>query len=115
MRLQYIFRCKPGYRDQLCARGPPSFHGTESYLHYSDALTLEALAANPFNVNVRFKTSTKNGLLLWVNTGLGSYLTLGLEEGALVLRFTVRLEEVVVVHNSTTVHDNLWHRLKAIR
>ncbi|KAJ3637703.1 hypothetical protein MTP99_001141 [Tenebrio molitor] len=111
----FTCRCKPGYRDQLCARGPPSFRATDSYLHYNEPFTLEALASDPLDVNVRFKVSSETGLLLWMNSGYGGFLSLGLEEGALVLRFTVRGEEVVVVHNSTTVHDNLWHRVKAVR
>ncbi|XP_044264183.1 pikachurin [Tribolium madens] len=111
----FTCRCKPGYRDQLCARGPPAFRGTDSYLHYNEPFTLEALSSDPLDVNVRFKVSSESGLLLWMNSVYGGFLSLGLEEGALVLRFTVRGEEVVVVHNSTTVHDNLWHRVKAVR
>nr|XP_015836790.1 PREDICTED: pikachurin [Tribolium castaneum] len=111
----FTCRCKPGYRDQLCARGPPAFRGTDSYLHYNEAFTLEALSSDPLDVNVRFKVASESGLLLWMNSGDGGFMSLGLEAGALVLRFTVRGEEVVVVHNSTTVHDNLWHRVKAVR
>lgn len=111
----FVFRCKPGYRDQLCSRGPPAFKGIESYLHYNEPFTLEALETDPLDVNVRFKVATESGLLLWMASGSGNFLSLGLEDGALVLRFLVRREEVVVVHNSTTVHDNLWHRVKAVR
>lgn len=113
-----IDRCKPGYRDQLCARGPPSFHAIDSYLHFNDAITVDALKSDPLDVNVRFKISSQTGLLLWLNSGEGSFLSLGLEKGALVLRYTTvnqDMEEIVVVHNSTTVHDNLWHRVKAVR
>lgn len=99
----------------MCSRGPPSFRGLNSYLHFSDAATLSTLVSDPLHINVRFKASSADGLLLWMDSGSGDFLSLGLEKGALVLRYTARAEEVVVVHNSTTVHDNLWHRVKAVR
>ncbi|XP_019866819.1 pikachurin [Aethina tumida] len=112
----FTCRCKPGYRDHLCSRGPPAFHGTNSYLHLNDAVTLDTISTDPLDVNVRFKLSSESGLLLWAST-TGSYLSLGLEKGALVLRYSVRDsdEEIKVVYNSTTVHDGLWHRVKAVR
>lgn len=111
----FTCRCKPGYRDELCSRGPPSFHGIESYLEFNDRNTLETLSSDPLDINMRFKVASANGLLLWLNSGGGDFLSLGLEHGALILRYSVRGEEVVVVHNSSTVHDNLWHRIKAVK
>ncbi|GJQ82652.1 hypothetical protein Trydic_g19669 [Trypoxylus dichotomus] len=111
----FTCRCKPGYRDQLCSRGPPAFSGTDSYLHFNDPATLTTLVSDPLDINVRFKISSTDGLILWMDSGSGDFLSLGLEKGALVLRYTVRAEEIVVVHNSTTVHDNLWHRVRAVR
>lgn len=111
----FTCRCRPGYRDHLCSRGPPAFRGTNSYLHFNDAATLSTLVSDPLNINVRFKASTSEGLILWMDSGSGDFLSLGLEKGALVLRYTVRAEEIVVAHNTTIVHDNLWHRVKAVR
>ncbi|XP_022913817.2 pikachurin [Onthophagus taurus] len=111
----FTCRCKPGYRDQLCSRGPPGFSGTDSYLHFNDPATLTTLVSDPLDINVRFKITGSDGLILWMDSGSGDFLSLGLERGALVLRYTVRAEEIVVVHNSSTVHDNLWHRIKAVR
>ena len=111
----FTCRCKPGYRDQLCSRGPPAFGGVDSYLHFSDPTTLTMLVSDPLDINVRFKISSSDGMLLWMDSGSGDFLSLGLERGALVLRYTVRAEEIVVVHNRSTVHDNLWHRVKAAR
>ncbi|KRT81435.1 hypothetical protein AMK59_6000, partial [Oryctes borbonicus] len=111
----FTCRCKPGYRDQLCSRGPPAFSGADSYLHFNDPTTLTTLVSDPLDINVRFKISSADGLILWMDSGSGDFLSLGLEKGALVLRYTVRAEEIVVVHNSTTVHDNLWHRVRAVR
>lgn len=111
----FTCRCRPGYRDHLCNRGPPAFRGIDSYLHFNDPATLTTLVADPLDINVRFKVSSSDGVLLWMDSGSGDFLSLGLERGALVLRYTMRAEEIVVVHNSTTVHDNLWHRVKAVR
>lgn len=67
-------------------------------------------------VNVRFKISSETGLLLYAAGG-NNFLSVGLENGALVLRFSgeEKEEEIKVVHNTTTVHDGLWHRVKAVR
>ncbi|XP_044746396.1 pikachurin [Coccinella septempunctata] len=112
----FTCRCKPGHRNQACSRGPPSFSGIDSYLYFNDARTLDSLMADPITLNVRFKSTSSDGLLLWLNNGLGGgFISVGLEKGDLVLRFSNRNEEVVVVHNNTYVHDNLWHRIKAVR
>lgn len=112
----FVDRCKPGYRDHLCSRGPPSFHGVDSYFHLSDATTMEAISTDPLDINVRFKTGSESGLLLWAFTG-SSFVSLGLWRGALELRYTAnyREDEMLVVHNSSTVNDGLWHRVKAVR
>lgn len=67
-------------------------------------------------VNVRFKVSSESGLLLYATAG-DNFLSVGLESGALVLRFSGKEseEQIKVVHNTTTVHDALWHRVKAVR
>lgn len=111
----FTCRCKPGYRDQVCNRGPPSFKGHDSYLHFSEPQTISTFSTNRLDINMRFKVSSMNGLLLWLDTGYTEFLALGLEHGNLVLRFSDRTEEVVVVHNSTVIHDNLWHRIRAVK
>uniref|UniRef100_A0AAR5Q1H9 Laminin G domain-containing protein n=2 Tax=Dendroctonus ponderosae TaxID=77166 RepID=A0AAR5Q1H9_DENPD len=112
----FTCKCKPGYRDHLCSRGPPSFRGVDSYFHMSDATTMEAISTDPLDINVRFKTGSESGLLLWAFTG-SSFVSLGLWRGALELRYTAnyREDEMLVVHNSSTVNDGLWHRVKAVR
>lgn len=100
----------------MCSWGPPSFQGVNSYIHLQDISTINTISSDPLIVNVRFKLSSESGLLLYAATG-DNFLSLGLENGALVLRFTGREtgEEIRVVHNTTTVHDGLWHRIKAVR
>ncbi|XP_050295115.1 pikachurin [Anthonomus grandis grandis] len=112
----FTCRCKPGYRDHLCSRGPPSFNGVDSFFHLSDSTTMEAISSDPLDINVRFKSHSESGLLLWAYTG-SSFVSLGLKHGALEMRYTsgYREDEMWVVHNSTTVNDGLWHRIKAVR
>ncbi|KAJ8925428.1 hypothetical protein NQ315_009261, partial [Exocentrus adspersus] len=112
----FTCKCKPGYRDHLCSRGPPAFHGVDSYLHLKDASTLDAISSDPLVLNIRFKVSSQSGLLLFASTG-ENFVSLGLEKGSLVLRYSGRErgEEIRVVHNTTTVHDGLWHRVKAVK
>ncbi|CAH0550075.1 unnamed protein product [Brassicogethes aeneus] len=111
----FTCRCKPGYKDHLCARGPPAFRGSNSYLHLDDGVTMDAISSDPLDVNVRFKSASESGLLLWASSG--SHFSLGLEKGALVLRYNGHEsnEEIKVVYNATTVNDGLWHRVKAVR
>lgn len=100
----------------MCSWGPPSFKGLNSYIHLQDTSTLNTISTDPLVVNVRFKVSSESGLLIYAMAG-DSFLSVGLENGALILRFTGKDsgEEIRVVHNTTTVHDGLWHRLKAVR
>lgn len=77
---------------------------------------MEAISTDPLDINVRFKSNSDTGLLLWAFTG-SSFVSLGLRKGALELRYTANYkdDEMLVVHNSSTVHDGLWHRVKAVR
>ncbi|KAL9700309.1 hypothetical protein quinque_003750 [Culex quinquefasciatus] len=61
------------------------FTGTESYFHYSDAETMRRVISYEIDLNLRFKTHSANGLILW--TGRHSalegddFLSLGVENG----------------------------------
>ncbi|XP_018328441.1 pikachurin [Agrilus planipennis] len=119
-QLEYFTcQCKPGFHnEQLCvSRSPPSFHGKDSFVHFNDTKTLLAFTSDPFSINVRCRLSSTltDGLLLWISSGPEKFLSLGVEQGSLVLRFVAHQEEVVVLYNTTIVTDNLWHRIKAVR
>lgn len=126
----FTCQCKPGYRDQLCSQKSPtemtaiempipSFSGKDSYLHFSDSKTIKRLNTYPLDVNMRFKMSSADGLLLWFGLPEGGnakdFLAIGVERGSLVLRYNLGLEEMVIIYNVSKVNDNLWHRVKAIR
>ena len=61
------------------------FTGTDSYFHYSDAETMRRVISYEIDLNLRFKTHSSNGLILW--TGRHSalegddFLSLGVENG----------------------------------
>jgi len=75
--------------------------------------------SNKLNINIRFRTKSSGGLLLWsgrrTETGGGDSLALGLKRGMLELRYNLGSGEVILVYNFSRVDDGLWHRVKAIR
>ncbi|KAL1398383.1 hypothetical protein pipiens_000214 [Culex pipiens pipiens] len=95
------------------------FTGTESYFHYSDAETMRRVISYEIDLNLRFKTHSTNGLILW--TGRHSalegddFLSLGVENGYLHLRYNLGSGEINIKYNSTKVSDGLWHRVRALR
>lgn len=66
------------------------FTGVDSYFHYSDAETMRDVISYKIDLNLRFKTHSSNGLLLW--TGRHSalkeddFLSLGIENGYVLQR-----------------------------
>ncbi|XP_055626066.1 uncharacterized protein LOC129768435 isoform X2 [Toxorhynchites rutilus septentrionalis] len=95
------------------------FTGTESFFHYSDAETMRRIISYEIDLNLRFKTHSNNGLILW--TGRHSalegddFLSLGIENGYLHLRYNLGSGEINIKYNSTKVSDGLWHRVRALR
>ncbi|XP_062543336.1 basement membrane proteoglycan [Armigeres subalbatus] len=95
------------------------FTGTESFFHYSDAETMRRVISYEIDLNLRFKTHSTSGLILW--TGRHSalegddFLSLGVENGFLHLRYNLGSGEVNIKYNSTKVSDGLWHRVRALR
>ncbi|XP_053674152.1 pikachurin [Anopheles nili] len=95
------------------------FTGTDSYFHYSDAETMRRVIAYEIDLNLRFKTHSANGLILW--TGRHSalegddFLSLGVENGYLHLRYNLGSGEINIKYNATKVSDGLWHRVRALR
>uniref|UniRef100_A0A182PTE9 Laminin G domain-containing protein n=1 Tax=Anopheles epiroticus TaxID=199890 RepID=A0A182PTE9_9DIPT len=95
------------------------FTGTDSYFHYSDAETMRRVISYEIDLNLRFRTHSANGLILW--TGRHSalegddFLSLGIENGYLHLRYNLGSGEINIKYNSTKVSDGLWHRVRALR
>ncbi|XP_063237473.1 pikachurin [Bacillus rossius redtenbacheri] len=69
------------------------------------------------SINMRFRTTSESGLLLWSGrrnmTSSSDCVALGLSAGRLHFRFNLGGGEARVDYNYTVVSDGLWHRLKA--
>lgn len=95
------------------------FTGTDSYLHFSDAETMRQIISYQIDLNLRFKTHSANGLILWSGRHTANedddFLSLGIENGYLHLRYNLGSGEVNIKYNSTKVSDGLWHRVRANR
>ncbi|XP_016985384.1 pikachurin [Drosophila rhopaloa] len=96
------------------------FAGSDSYFHYNDAETMSQVISYSIDLNLRIKTHSENGVILW--TGRqgtteehDDYLSLGIEQGYLHFRYDLGSGEVDIRFNGTKVSDGLWHRVRAIR
>ncbi|XP_045704194.1 pikachurin isoform X3 [Phyllostomus hastatus] len=66
---------------------------------------------------MRFKTTAKDGLLLWRGDSLLSnsdFVSLGLRDGALTFSYNLGSGAASIVVNGS-FHDGRWHRVKAVR
>ncbi|XP_063051758.1 pikachurin [Engraulis encrasicolus] len=93
----------------------PQFTG-RSYLTYDGREILKRVSGVRTNMFMRFKSSSKDGLLLWRGDMRpnSDYLSLGLQDGALVFSYNLGSGPTSVVLNGT-FNDGRWHRVKAVR
>ncbi|XP_053530436.1 pikachurin [Ictalurus punctatus] len=95
----------------------PQFTG-RSYLTYDNQEILKRLSGSRTSVFLRFKSSCKDGLLLWRGENPGQahtdYLSIGLQNGTLVFSYDLGSGAVFVVVNGA-FSDGKWHRVKAVR
>lgn len=61
------------------------FTGADSFFHYNDAETMRQIISYKIDLNLRFKTHSNNGLILWSGRHAAQpdddYLLLGIESG----------------------------------
>ncbi|KAM7149512.1 pikachurin isoform 4-T4 [Molossus nigricans] len=94
----------------------PQFIG-RSYLTYDSPDVLKRVSGSRSNVFMRFKTSAKDGLLLWRGDSSMSnsdFISLGLREGALVFSYNLGSGVASIMVNGS-FNDGRWHRVKAVR
>ncbi|XP_017120395.1 pikachurin [Drosophila elegans] len=96
------------------------FAGSDSYFHYNDADTMSQVISYSIDLNLRIKTHSENGVILWTGRQAttdehADYLSLGIEQGYLHFRYDLGSGEVDIRFNGTKVSDGLWHRVRAIR
>lgn len=95
----------------------PQFIG-RSYLTYDNPDILKRVSGSISNAFMRFKTTAKDGLLLWrgdsplrPNT---DFISLGLRDGALVFSYNLGSGMASIMVNGS-FSDGRWHRVKAVR
>ncbi|KAM4709597.1 pikachurin isoform 2-T2 [Discoglossus pictus] len=95
----------------------PQFIG-RSYLTYDSREILKRVSGSRTNIFMRFKTSVKDGLLMWRGESPlkanSDYISLGLQDGSLVFSYNLGSGMVSITVNGT-FSDGRWHRVKAVR
>ncbi|XP_028312279.1 pikachurin [Gouania willdenowi] len=95
----------------------PQFIG-RSYLTYDNRDILKRISGSRTNLFMRFKSTAKDGLLLWRGESPmrpnSDFLSLGLRDGALIFSYNLGSGAVDIVVNGT-FGDGKWHRVKAVR
>ncbi|XP_004535980.1 uncharacterized protein LOC101451481 [Ceratitis capitata] len=96
------------------------FAGKDSYFHYNDAETMSQVISYNIDLNLRIKTHSENGVILWTGRQGATeenadFLSLGIENGHLHFRYDLGSGEVDIKFNTSRVSDGLWHRVRAFR
>ncbi|XP_037385980.1 pikachurin [Talpa occidentalis] len=95
----------------------PQFIG-HSYLIYDNPDILKRVSGSRSNAFMRFKTTSKDGLLMWRGDSPmrpnSDFISLGLRDGALVFSYNLGSGVASIMVNGS-FHDGRWHRVKAVR
>uniref|UniRef100_A0A672U6H2 Pikachurin n=1 Tax=Strigops habroptila TaxID=2489341 RepID=A0A672U6H2_STRHB len=95
----------------------PQFIG-RSYLTYDNPDILKRVSGSRTNVFMRFKTTMKDGLLMWRGDSPmrpnSDFISLGLQDGALIFSYNLGSGIASVMVNGS-FSDGRWHRVKAVR
>ncbi|XP_004266028.1 pikachurin isoform X2 [Orcinus orca] len=95
----------------------PQFIG-RSYLTYDHPDILKRVSGSRSNVFMRFKTTAKDGLLMWRGDSPmrpnSDFISLGLRDGALVFSYNLGSGVASITVNGS-FNDGRWHRVKAVR
>ncbi|XP_018420102.1 PREDICTED: pikachurin [Nanorana parkeri] len=95
----------------------PQFIG-RSYLIYDSREILKRVSGSRTNIFMRFKTTVKDGLLMWRGDSPmrpnSDFISLGLQEGTIVFSYNLGSGMVSIMVNGT-FNDGRWHRVKAVR
>ena len=75
-----------------------------------------SILGNTNTFNLRVKVVSSYGMILYTGGNMYSdYLSLGVSDGYLQMRFNLGSGEGVVQYNGTRIDDGRWHRIKATR
>ncbi|XP_054439927.1 pikachurin [Pteronotus mesoamericanus] len=118
----YECDCPLGFEGLHCQKAitetieTPQFIG-RSYLAYDNPDILKRVSGSRSNVFMRFKTTAKDGLLMWRGDSLVSssdFISLGLRDGALMFSYNLGSGVASITVNGS-FNDGRWHRVKAVR
>ncbi|XP_071774093.2 pikachurin isoform X1 [Centroberyx gerrardi] len=95
----------------------PQFIG-RSYLTYDNRDILKRVSGARNNLFMRFKSTAKDGLLLWRGESPmrpnSDFLSMGLQDGALIFSYNLGSGMANIIVNGS-FSDGKWHRVKAVR
>ncbi|CAH1394296.1 unnamed protein product [Nezara viridula] len=105
--------------NQLMIPPVASFTGN-THLHYTDPEILNRILSNKVGINMRLRTTSPSGLILWTGRSdlsqvSSDYLALGVKDGYLHMRYNLGSGETFIVFNDTKIDDGMWHRVRATR
>uniref|UniRef100_A0A3B4ZVM0 EGF like, fibronectin type III and laminin G domains n=1 Tax=Stegastes partitus TaxID=144197 RepID=A0A3B4ZVM0_9TELE len=119
----YECDCPLGYDGRHCQKAVteaieiPQFIG-RSYLTYDNRDILKRVSGSRTNLFMRFKSTAKDGLLLWRGDSPmrpnSDFISMGLQDGALIFSYNLGSGAANIVVNGTFI-DGKWHRVKAVR
>uniref|UniRef100_A0A3Q4GWL1 EGF like, fibronectin type III and laminin G domains n=1 Tax=Neolamprologus brichardi TaxID=32507 RepID=A0A3Q4GWL1_NEOBR len=119
----YECDCPLGYDGRHCQKAVteaieiPQFIG-RSYLTYDNRDILKRVSGSRTSLFMRFKSTAKDGLLLWRGDSPmrpnSDFLSMGLQDGALIFSYNLGSGVANIVINGT-FSDGKWHRVKAVR
>uniref|UniRef100_A0A671VDB7 EGF like, fibronectin type III and laminin G domains n=1 Tax=Sparus aurata TaxID=8175 RepID=A0A671VDB7_SPAAU len=121
----YECDCPLGYDGRHCQKAVteaieiPQFIG-RSYLTYDnrDILKRSVASGSRTSLFMRFKSTAKDGLLLWRGDSPmrpnSDFLSMGLQDGALIFSYNLGSGPANIAVNGTFT-DGKWHRVKAVR
>uniref|UniRef100_A0A673K8L4 Pikachurin-like n=1 Tax=Sinocyclocheilus rhinocerous TaxID=307959 RepID=A0A673K8L4_9TELE len=121
---RYDCDCALGYDGKHCYHQKSITQWRKCFYFYCtlyasyDVFVFSVVSGSRTNMFMRFKSTSKDGLLLWRGDSPmranSDYLSLGLQDGALIFSYNLGSGAATVVINGT-FSDGRWHRVKAVR
>ncbi|XP_072023785.1 LOW QUALITY PROTEIN: pikachurin-like [Amphiura filiformis] len=121
----YSCHCRLGFDGKNCEKEiekvieVPMFQG-ESYLWYTTEWIMNRIRGKQTDISLQFRSWGADGLILWSGKRYmeqsitSDFLSIGLEEGFLVVSYNLGGGTAELLSN-TTLNDGEWHKLKIER